>query len=81
MDALQRASEMMRIPMKDLPEIAIEYAKHLCNRVGMCMEALYTAWAVYAQIVEKLPCDDFLYIPNGDAILFYRERGFEYNVD
>lgn len=80
MNALQRASEMMRIPMKDLPEIAVEYAKCLCKQVGMCMETLYTAWAVYAQIVEKLPCDDSLYIPNGDAILFYRERGFEYEV-
>lgn len=80
MNALQRASEMMRMPMKDLPEVAVEYAKHLASRVGLCGEVLYTAWAVYAQMVEKLPCDDSLYTPREDAIIFYRERGFEYDV-
>ena len=76
MNALERASEMMRMPMKDLPEVAVEYAKHLACRVGFCGEVLYTAWAVYAQMVENLPCDDPLYYPDPDAILFYVKRGY-----
>jgi hypothetical protein len=67
---------MMRVPFNQLPPIAVDYAQHLCSRVGQCMETLLTAWIVYCQIVEKLPCDDSLYTPDPDAINFYKERGY-----
>lgn len=60
--AEERGMEMMLIPMKDLPPLAKEFAEHLCRQVGMCMEVLLTAWTVYAQCVEELPCGDELYI-------------------
>ncbi len=59
--AEQRGSEMMLTPMNQLPPLAIEFAKQLCRRVGMCAETLLTAWTVYAQCVEKLPCTDSAY--------------------
>lgn len=42
------------------------------------MEVCLTVYTVYAQIVEGLPCDDELYIPDQDAISWYKNRGFEY---
>lgn len=59
--ALVRAQEMMQCPMGQLPWMAVEFARYTCNKVGMCGEVLLTCWAVYAQIVEKLPCGDDLY--------------------
>jgi hypothetical protein len=77
-NAVERAGQMMRVPMKDLPPIALDYAKRLSSQVGFCGEVLLTAWAVYAQIVEGLPCDDELYTPTQDAIDFYKEKGYTY---
>jgi hypothetical protein len=76
--AEERGMQMMRIPMSQLPEVATDYAQHLCRQVGMCMEVLLTAWTVYAQIVEGLPCTNDLYFPNVDAINFYKEKGYTY---
>ncbi len=56
-----RGMEMMNLPMSSLPPVARAYAKKLCDEVGMCTEVLLTAWTVYAQCVENLPCSDFLY--------------------
>ncbi len=60
--AEERGMEMMRIPMGQLPPLALEFAKHLCSQVGMCMEILLTAYTVYAQCVEQLECTDDLYL-------------------
>ncbi len=60
--AMERAQEMMLIPMGQLPPLALEFAKYTCNRIGMCGEVLLTCWSVYAQLVEKLKCDNSLYI-------------------
>lgn len=46
--ATERGQEMMLIPMGQLPPLAREFAQHLCQQVGMCMEVLLTAWCVYA---------------------------------
>lgn len=59
--ALVRAREMMQCPMGRLPQPAVEFAKYTCAKVGVCSEVLLTCWAIYAQIVEGLPCDDELY--------------------
>lgn len=75
--AEQRGMEMMLIPIRDLPELAKGYAKRLCDKVGMCGETLLTAWIVYAQIVEKLPCTDSLYFPTLDAVMWYSGQGVD----
>lgn len=60
-EAVDRAVEMMKIPMNELPKRAIGYAKFMCNKYMMCGEVLLTSWAHYAQAVEGLECDDDLY--------------------
>lgn len=60
--AMKRAQEMMTIPMRKLPPLALEFAEYTCKQVGMCSEVLLTCWAVYAQLVEGLECDDSLYL-------------------
>lgn len=77
--ALSRGQEMMRIKMCDLPELAIGHLKYLSAKIGMCMEVCLTVYTVYAQIVEGLPCDDELYIPDADSIRWYKDRGYDYN--
>lgn len=67
MDAVVRASEWMRTPIKDVPPLAVYYAKYLGNRFGMCDEIWVTAFAHYAQIIEGLPCEDDLYQINDEA--------------
>ncbi len=59
--AVERACEMMLIPIRDLPPLAYKFARKLMSEVGMCGETYLTAYAVYAQCIEKLPCDDNLY--------------------
>jgi hypothetical protein len=76
--ALERGQEMMYIKMSELPELAMDHLKYLSGKIGMCMEVCLTVYTVYAQIVEGLPCDNELYIPDQDAISWYKNRGFEY---
>jgi hypothetical protein len=59
--AVQRASQMMMVPMKDLPPKALAYARFMCRKYGGCGEVFMTAYAGYAQKVEGLPCSDSLY--------------------
>ncbi len=59
--AVERGIEMMRIPMRDLPEKALIMCRHMCDTYMMCMEVMLTAYVVYAQIEEGLECDDDLY--------------------
>jgi hypothetical protein len=54
MTAEDRGMALMHVPMKDLPPLAMEFAKKLCREVGMCGEVLLTAYCVYAQCVEGL---------------------------
>ena len=60
--AVDRAVELMDIPRKDLPTLAVEYCKFLCYKYGVCGEVMLTAYAHYAQAVEKLPCSSGLYM-------------------
>lgn len=61
MTNVDRAMELMTIPVSKLPPLALEFAKHLCGQIGMCGEVLITAYAAYAQCVESCPCDDSVY--------------------
>ena len=59
--AVTRALEMARIPMGMLPPLALKYAHELGRKYGLCGEVYLTAFAHYAQAVEKLKCSDSLY--------------------
>lgn len=59
--AEDRGREMMMTPMCELPPIALDFANLLRREQGMCGKVLLTAWIVYAQCVENLPCTDDLY--------------------
>jgi hypothetical protein len=67
-DAVERAQELMRMPMRDLPPKAIAAAKFLAAQVGMCAETCLTAYAAYAQVVEGLPCADEAYVASSDLV-------------
>jgi hypothetical protein len=74
MTALEKAQELMHLPMKDLPPLARDFAADLCREVGGCGETMLTAFAVYAQVCLKLPCGDPLYQPRPQDVLWFRER-------
>ena len=72
-DAVERAKEMLTIPIKDLPFLARHFANDLCSQVGMCTETVITAYACYAQAVEGLPCKDPAYQIRADHAQWFRD--------
>lgn len=74
MNAVQRGVEMMNIKMGELPPLAVEFLRHLASKVGYCGEVCLTAFAVYAQCVEGLPCDDDLYEARPEDRQWFSER-------
>ena len=75
--ATARGQEMMRPPIGELPELAREFAGHLCQEVGMCAEVMITAYTVYAQCVEGLECDDDLYRPRPQDVDWFKDKEIE----
>ena len=76
-DALDRGMQMLGIKIGELPPLAREFAAYLCNQVGICIEVLLTAYAVYAQCVEGLTCSDDLYIARPEHRDWFRSKGFD----
>jgi len=74
MNAVERATKMMHTPMKDLPPLAVKFARHLCSKHGMCGEVFITAYAIYAQHVEGLPCDDDLYKASPQDVEWFEQE-------
>lgn len=74
MDAVKRGMEMLYIPQNQLPPLAYDYARTLCNRLGMCGEVYLTAFAAYAQCVEGLECDDDGYKATDEAREWFADR-------
>jgi hypothetical protein len=70
-DAVERGIQLATTPMKDVPLLAREFLWHLAKKVGMCGEVCITAFAVYAQCVEGLPCDDDLYLARPEDIEWF----------
>ena len=60
-DALDWAIEMMGGPVKNVPNLAMEYVKLLSSMYGFCGEVMITALAGYAQKIKGMPCKDQLY--------------------
>ena len=72
LDAVDRAIGLMAVPLRDLPPLATAFRQHLAMKVGMCMETCITAYAVYAQCVEGLACDDPLYLARSEDHEWFR---------
>ena len=80
-DAVQRAYELMLLPMRDAPLMARMYLQNLSSRVGVCGEVCMTAYATYAQLTEKLPCTDDLYTPSPTEVAIYNELAEKYSLE
>ena len=59
---MDRAHELFKSRICDLPTLAYEYMNYFCSEVGLCGEAILTAFAYYAQEVEGLKCNDKNYL-------------------
>lgn len=57
-DAMSRVAELMAMPMNAAPPKALAYAQYLAKLYGGCGEVFVTAYAHYAQAVERLECKD-----------------------
>lgn len=77
MTAEERGVELLHAKGRDLPPLAVEFAMVLGRQVGVCLEVVLTAYTVYAQEVEKLPCTDTLYLsrPQDKEWFASKQRG------
>lgn len=76
-DAVEKAGEMMMLPMNQLPELAIDFLEFLSARVGFCGEVCLTAYAAYNQMVLNMKCDDELYkITDPIYIKWWTDKGY-----
>jgi hypothetical protein len=74
-NARDRGTEMLKIPMNELPPLAVSYAKFLCRKYGMCGEIMLTAWCHYAECVEGCkPSNDVAYQADDQAFNFFWEN-------
>ena len=74
-DAVTRGSEMLRVPTGKLPKLAIDFLNKLASESGgVCIETCLTAYAVYAQCVEGLWCDDELYKARPQDVKWFRQN-------
>ena len=71
-DALDRAQELMLLPMNQVPAGAFAYAKDLSARYGMCGDVILSGYTGYAQYAEGLPNPEG---PSADAEQFFAKRG------
>lgn len=71
--AEQRGMQMMSVPIKDLPPVAVDFCHKLCRELGGCLEVYLTAWTVYAQCVEGLKCSDDLYKARDVDVAWFRD--------
>lgn len=59
--AEERGMELLNTPRGELPTLAVVFMERLQAEIGVCMEVTLTAFTVYAQCAEGLPCSDELY--------------------
>lgn len=74
MDAVHRAAQMMKTPMKGLPKKAVKYARYLGKKYRTCGEIFMTAFAHYAQYIESLPCEDSIYKINSEGKIWFASQ-------
>jgi hypothetical protein len=58
LDAVQRAAELMKMPLCDLPPIALGYILHKSQMYGSSGEVTLTSLAHYVQVTENLKSSD-----------------------
>lgn len=74
MNAIDRATELFEMPGKRVPQLAREYAQHLCFKFAGCSEVILTAYCHYAQYVEKLSCDDPMYKIDNEGLNWFNSH-------
>lgn len=67
-DALERGIELLQTNEGELPILALVFQRNIWKRSGISIEGALTAFTVYAQIVEGLPCEDPNYKWDSDQI-------------
>lgn len=72
--AMDRAYEMFTTPMNKLPPLAIKFLQYQVSKLMYCGEVALTSFAIYAQIVEGLECDNKLYKADEEDRKWFRER-------
>ena len=72
--AVTRGREMLLVPTGLLPKLALDFLKKLGSEPGVYLEICLTAFAVYAQCVEGLPCDDERYKARPQDIEWFRQN-------
>jgi len=72
--AEQRGQEMLDMKIKDLPPLAYRFMRKLAGEVGLSIEVCLTAYTVYAQCVEGLPCTDDLYLARPQDAEWFKEQ-------
>ena len=78
MTAEERARELLfKTKTCDLPKLARAYLDYLSGNVGACGEVYLTAYAHYAQAVEKLSCTDEMYEIDEDGRRWFETRKSE----
>ena len=79
-NAVEEAVIMMQLPMKQLPELAVEFLHYLSKQVGFCGETCVTAYTSYNQMVLKMECEDELYkITQPDLLKWWADKGYYLN--
>ena len=76
--ALDKAYEMMLIPIDDLPKEATEFLKYLSDKMGYCAEVCLTAFTYYNQAILNMPCNNEQYIipDTEDGLKWFKNRGY-----
>lgn len=75
MTAEERAGELFcDTRVCDIPDKAKEYNRFLCQKYGGCGEVTVTAYAHYAQAIEKLKSKDSSYKIDKEGKKWFKEN-------
>lgn len=80
MDAVERAQEMMKTKMGDLPDLALDYVSHVSSKIGICGEVFLMCFAHYAQYVEGLSCNSSDYMIDDKGKKWFKKQGVECKI-
>jgi hypothetical protein len=79
-DTMDVVSEMMMIPMNQLPQIAMEHLKYISSKIGFCGETCVTSYAAYCQAILKLPCKNKSYTIDEDSKEWFSSNRTKYRL-
>lgn len=74
MTSINRAMDLMMIPVVQVPRLALDTVNYLARTYGLSSEVCLTAYAAYAEVIEGLPCVDNDYRASPDLREFLEGR-------